>query len=511
MMSKKNISPSPDILYGQLYFDIQLAHVYSEGETFTDSVPDVSPSEVVALYEHEKHLPNFDLTKFVKEHFHLQAFPNLTYTSDPTIAPKDHINRLWNILCRPADTSVDGSSTIPLPFPYIVPSGRHREMFYWDSYFTMLGLMVVPDRIDMIKSMIDNFAYMIDLLGFIPSANRTYFLSRSQPPFFAQMVQLLANTENVKQRYLPQLRKEYEWWMTDSDKLTDEQPVKRHVVRLPGGVILNRYWDPSTTPRPESHPKEEDQRRKALQHGISAEEFYQHNRTACESGWDFSSRWLLDSKCAETNHAADIIPVDLNCLLYSLENLLAKMYNEQGDVESSKKFKLFAQNRRNAIRKFHWNDANQFFMDYDWKRNRSTSAITLAGVYPLYFKLATPEQAAHVHEHLGKSFLRTGGLVTSLEATGEQWDWPNGWAPLQWVGCQALKNYGFNKLAAEVKQRWLALNDRVFKATGKMTEKYNVVDNVQCGGGDYPLQDGFGWTNGVYLRLLHDGSNGQFH
>lgn len=269
------------------------------------------------------------------------------------------------------------------------------------------------------------------------------------------------------------------------------------------GTILNRYWDPLKTPRLESYPKDEINRQKAQQRNISAEEFYQHNRTACESGWDFSSRWLSDPKCVETNHAADIIPVDLNCLLYFLEAFLAKIYNEKGDLESSKQFKLLAENRKKAIRKIHWNDKNQFFMDYDWKQQRSTPAMTLAGVYPLYFRIATPEQASHVHEHLGKSFLRSGGLVTTLEATGEQWDWPNGWAPLQWISYQGLKNYGFTKLADEVRQRWLTLNDRVYKATGKMTEKYNVVDNDICGGGNYPLQDGFGWTNGVYLRLLN--------
>ncbi|CAF1097715.1 unnamed protein product [Rotaria sp. Silwood1] len=468
---------------------------------------DISPSELVVLYEHEKILPDFNLLTFVNKHFHLPSCTALTYTSDPTMAPKDHINKLWDLLSRPADTPIEGSSKIPLPFPYVVPGGRFQEIFYWDSYFTMLGLILKPEWLHIVRGMIDNFAYMIDRFGFIPNGSRTYFLSRSQPPFFAEMIQLLADTdhtEHIKQRYLPQLLKEYEWWMTNADQLTDEQPVKSHVVRLPDGTILNRYWDPLTTPRPEAYPKEEAYRQKAEQNGISAEKFYQHIRAACESGWDFSSRWLIDTKRMETNHAADIVPIDLNCLLYSLENLLESTYNQKGDLESSKKFGGLAENRKNAIQNIHWNNETKFFMDYDWTQNRSTPAVTLAGVYPLFFKLATLEQAAHVHERLEKSFLQSGGLVTTLERTGEQWDWPNGWAPLQWIAYQGLKNYGFNKLAAEVRLRWLTLNDRVFKETGKMTEKYNVVDNVKAGGGNYPLQDGFGWTNGVYLKLLHD-------
>ncbi|CAF5008184.1 unnamed protein product, partial [Rotaria sp. Silwood1] len=479
MTSNTSLPSSPDLLYGQLYFDIQLAHVFSDPKTFVDSVPDVSPSEIVSLYEHEKILPDFNLIAFVTKHFHLPSFPAAAYTSDPTIAPKDHINKLWDFLCRPADTPTEGSSRIPLPFPYIVPGGRFREIFYWDSYFTMLGLILTPKRLSVVRGMIDNFAYMIDQFGFIPNGNRTYFLSRSQPPFFAEMVQLLADAdhaEDIQQRYLPQLIKEYEWWMTDSDQLTDEQPVKNHVVRLPDGTILNRYWDPLTMPRPESYPNEEGHRQKAQHHGISAEKFYQHNRAACESGWDFSSRWLIDTKRVETNHAADIVPVDLNCLLYSLENLLACTYSQKGDWKASKKFEELAENRKNAIQNFHWNSETKFFMDYDWTQNRSTPAITLAGVYPLFFKLANPEQAAHVHEHLRLSFLQSGGLVTTLERTGEQWDWPNGWAPLQWMAYQGLKNYGFNELAAEIRQRWLSLNDCVFKATGKNDRE------IQCGG-----------------------------
>ncbi|CAF4297661.1 unnamed protein product, partial [Rotaria sordida] len=207
-----------------------------------------------------------------------------------------------------------------------------------------------------------------------------------------------------------------------------------YVVRLPDGTILNRYWDPLTTPRLESYPEEEGLRQKAQHNGILTEKFYQHNRAVCESGWDFSSRWLIDTKRVETNHAADIIPIDLNCLLYSMENLLASTYSQKSDWKSSKKFEELAENRKNAIQNFHWNNETQFFMDYDWTRNRSTPAMTLAGVYPLFFKLATPEQAAHVHEHLRKSFLQSGGLVTTLERTGEQWDWPSRWAPLQWIG-----------------------------------------------------------------------------
>lgn len=242
MTSNQSISLLPDVLYGQLYFDIQLGHVFPDTKTFVDSIPDISPSELIALYEREKLLPNFNLIEFVNKHFHLQTDLGLNYKSNPTMSAKDHINELWNVLCRPTDIRVEGSSIIPLPYPYIVPGGRFREIFYWDSYFTMLGLILIPERLSIVKSMIDNFAYMIDQFGFIPNGNRTYFLSRSQPPFFAQMVHLLADvdhTENIRQRYLSHLRKEYDWWMKDSDQLTENEPVKR--VSLLIKYIKSKY------------------------------------------------------------------------------------------------------------------------------------------------------------------------------------------------------------------------------------------------------------------------------
>jgi alpha,alpha-trehalase len=134
-----------------------------------------------------------------------------------------------------------------------------------------------------------------------------------------------------------------------------------------------------------------------------------------------------------------------------------------------------------------------------------TTVPSLAGAYPLFVGLATPEQAAACASVLGKDFLQPGGLVSTLNKTGQQWDAPNGWAPLQWVAISGLRRYGHAALADVVADRWIALNERVFRSTGRMMEKYNVVDmTLDAGGGEYPVQDGFGWSNGVLLRLLSD-------
>ncbi len=277
----------------------------------------------------------------------------------------------------------------------------------------------------------------------------------------------------------------------------------QHVVRLSDGRIVNRYWSSLRTPRPESYPKEEIQCERAQQKfGITSEEFYFHNRTACESGWDFSSRWFKDGKSKETNRAGDILPVDLNCLLYFMENYLSVIYNEQKDYQLSQQFKQLAEDRRKTIQDLFWNDETHFFMDYDLITNQHTSILSLAGVYPLLFNIATKEQAEYVQQRLREHFLKDGGLVTTLEYTGEQRDYPNGWRQLQFIAYQPLKNDGFHQLANEIRSRWLNLNDRIYQQTGRINEKYNVVvDDQNDGGGNYALQYGFGWTNGIYLKF----------
>jgi alpha,alpha-trehalase len=218
-----NYRLSPDNLYGELYQEVQLKHVFHDSKTFVDCVPKIAAEEVMKIYEEKKKLSNFDLSKFVHEYFNLPDSPAKNFTSDITVSTIDHINRLWDILSHPADQTVEGSSRIALPFSYVVPGGRFREIFYWDSYFTILGLSLSPGRLPLVGNMIDNFAYLIDTYDFIPNGNRTYFLSRSQPPFFACMVQLLAdfnsNPSQIRLKYLPRLHKEYQFWMMGIDQL----------------------------------------------------------------------------------------------------------------------------------------------------------------------------------------------------------------------------------------------------------------------------------------------------
>lgn len=496
-MANQLLPLSPDQLFGDLFRDVQLSHVFSDSKTFVDCVPKLLPADLIALYEAEKTKPDFDLETFVRDYFIVPEKVASNYVSDTTLTTAEHIERLWDRLTRPADPPVEGSSRVSLPHPYVVPGGRFREIFYWDSYFTMLGLQESA-RVDLIRGMLDNFAFLIDTFGFIPNGNRTYFLSRSQPPYFALMVELLARIDgpDVITTYQPQLQREYTFWMDGLSELGAPGSMVKRVVKIDNETYLNRYWDDTPTPRPEAYRQEIELTQEAQELGVAPEILYNHIRAACESGWDFSSRWFTDQKTMATIHTSDLVPVDLNCLLYWLEDLLQQT---QPDIEQS------ATARRQAILRVCWNEETGFFHDYDAGLGQQTPVLTLAGVFPLFVKLATPEQASRVHDRLRTDFLQAGGWVTTLNPTGQQWDWPNGWAPLQWIVYRGLMNYGFTETAELGRDRWLALNDKVFKATGKMMEKYNVVDAaLTTGGGEYPNQDGFGWTNGVYLRLAKE-------
>ncbi len=407
---------------------------------------------------------------------------------------------MWNELTRQPDAEQQGS-LLPLPNAYVVPGGRFREVYYWDSYFTMLGLKE-SDRIDLLERMVNNFTHLIRTIGFIPNGNRTYYLGRSQPPFYSFMVELLAEVkgEAILLQYKDALEKEYSFWMKGSEELSATHRFEKHVVLMNDGEVLNRYCDAYTTARPESYREDVELTHTAQQ---PAETLYAHLRAGAESGWDYSCRWFSDSNDFSTIHTTEIVPVDLNCLLYNLEQLLAKVNRLSNEDSKAEAFTTAAEKRKQAILKYCWNESLQVFTDYDTVSNTCTSVQSLATATPLFVGIATQQQADAVAAALQHSFLKDGGLLTTLYETGQQWDAPNGWAPLQWMSIVGLENYGHHALAAEVAKRWIKLNKDVFARTGKLMEKYNVVDtHLEAGGGEYTGQDGFGWTNGVLLALM---------
>ena len=487
---------------GELFDVVQLTPVFPDSKTFPDCVPKRNITAIQKEFLAKKESKGFNLEKFILDNFNLPVAKESDFISDQNKSTNDHIVGLWRLLTREPNREEKGS-LISLPYSYIVPGGRFGEIYYWDSYFTMLGLKV-SGHVNLIQHMIDNFAYLINKVGYIPNGNRTYYLGRSQPPFFALMVSVLADCkgEQILTKYVTSLESEYQFWMKGVSSLSSTNRAVDRVVMISDNEILNRYWDANNTPRPEAYKEDIEL---AHHSETNSQEIFRHIRAAAESGWDFSSRWFKETNSFSTIHTTDIIPVDLNCLLWYMENLLSTLYFKSGREEEAKLYQGFADKRKIAINKFCWNEQAGFYCDYDFISQKNKQQLTLAGMFPLFFQLATPQQAAKVCERLATDFLKPGGLTTTLFQTGQQWDAPNGWAPLQWISYIGCKNYGYQELADKIRSSWIQTNDKVYRDTGKMMEKYNVVGSGDAGGGgEYPNQDGFGWTNGVYLALKAD-------
>lgn len=486
---------------GSLYSDVQSGEIFPDSKFFVDCIPASPIEDILQEYEKQRHVRGFDLKTFVTNHFVLPAEPASSYLSAHKPIKK-HLIDLWDELLRQPGNK--GGTLIPLPKAYIVPGGRFREIYYWDSYFTMLGLQVTK-RADIIQNIVDNFAYLIDCIGFIPNGNRTYYLGRSQPPFFALMISLLAeeNGKEILTRYLPQLEKEYAFWMDGENTLSKPGDVYRRIVKLKDGSILNRFWDDKDSPRPEAYAEDVHIASKASDDPAIV---FRHIRAAAESGWDFSSRWFKEENKMETIQTTDLIPIDLNCLLFYMEELLSNIYSSQNKTLLSEQFEKRSMNRQRAINNYCWNTEKAFYFDYHFPTAQQTGSFTLAALFPLFFSIASAKQAAGVAAVTESSFLKSGGVVTTLVKTGQQWDLPNGWAPLQWISYKGLKNYHFISLANKIRQHWMSTNENIYQSNGKMMEKYNVSETKsKAGGGEYPNQDGFGWTNGVYLKFLAEG------
>ena len=498
---KKGLNPIDR--YGKLLVDVQMEKVFPDGKTFVDCEPLFPADTILARYDKQSQEADFDLRTFVLDNFTLPDSPTASFKSDTTLSTTEHIKALWPYLKRDADAQENGSR-IALPNAYIVPGGRFREVYYWDSFFIMLGLKESGEY-ELIENILDNFAYQINSIGFIPNGNRTYYLNRSQPPFFAEMVRLYASLKDEKevyQKYLKPLEKEYAFWMKGSQNLKPGEAAER-VVKMPDGHLLNRFYSNRSEPRAESYREDIITAKEAT--GRNPEDVYLNITAACESGWDFSSRWFKNPDDLTSIQTTQILPVDLNALMYNMEEILAVARRYNNDIEGAQQMVEAASNRKDAMDAYLWNASHNTYADYNIETQKASPTLSLAMVYPLYFKVASPAQANQVAKTLEHDFLKPGGLVTTRNTNGQQWDSPNGWPPHQWMAVRGLQTYGINDLAQQINDRWLHLNDRVYKRTGKMLEKYNVIDtSLVAGGGEYPTQDGFGWTNGVYLDLKKD-------
>lgn len=374
----------------------------------------------------------------------------------------EYIRDFWPKLTR-FNTS-DEETRIGLPAPYVVPGvgAMFQEMYYWDSYFTALGLAESESE-QLVLDMTENMAWLLDRFGMIPNGSRYYFLSRSQPPFFTRMVLLawsvLERRGNVS----------HEWLAAMLDLAEGEHARVWHGTRQPHHRLvhegLSRYFDIN----------------------------FLDMLASCESGWDHSTRcddrWL------------SFLPVDLNSILYARERDMAQMARLLGQPDRAAGWDARAATRAETMRRVFWDAEKQFFFDYDYIEGTLNPTVSLAGFYPLWAGLATPEQAATVVREWLPKLEQPGGLVTSLDARqGRQWAWPMGWAPLQYIVVEGLETYGYRAESDRIRAKWCDTCAAMYERTGVLWEKYNVVDPGSDGEeGLYGHVTGFGWTNGVFV------------
>lgn len=467
-----------------LFTDLHTSGIWPDEKAIADSILLATAAEIRAAYDAARAAGDVDLRVFYARWLRPAQPPGESYRTNPDHGPLAHLEAIWPHLTRPADDPDERSTRFALPHPYVIAGGRFQEAYYWDSYFTQLGLLR-SGRVDLVRDMLDNFAHVIGEIGFIPNGFRQYFLTRSQPPFFPLMVvdygRATGDLAGAFARYLPAMEAEYRFFMD----------TPRHH----GG--LARYWDAGDGPRIEMYGTDLDWQAQ----GVTRPGVFRDLRAACESGWDFSSRWLEDPRDLATIRTTRIWPVDLNCLLLRMEEVLAEATADVAP-DRSRDYAAAAQARRETIGSRFFDETRGYFFDVLIDNGTLIPVTTAAGVFPLWAGAVSQTQADRTAAWMETHLLAPGGLLTTDIESGQQWDSPNGWAPLQWIAVQGLRRYGHEALAETLRQRWLATCDTVFRTSGKFVEKYNVIDPLsRSGGGEYELQDGFGWTNGVYLDL----------
>ncbi|SLJ91267.1 alpha,alpha-trehalase TreF [Novosphingobium mathurense] len=495
----QTVPQPPSVAFEPLYAQAAHAQITPDAKQLADAVPQAPPAEIMARYREERPASPEALRAFYARYFAVDT--RASGHSQPTagLSLRAHVAELWPLLIRRTPSVPAYSSLLALPHPYVVPGGRFTEIYYWDSYFTMLGF--APEQAGLRRGMVDNFADLISTYGHIPNGNRSYYLSRSQPPFFFKMVALTDRDRPAKAfaAYLPALRAEYRFWMDGAAGLKPGEAARR-VVRMPDGALLNRYWDDRDVPRDEAYRVDTEAARTG---GRPDPVVYRHLRAGAESGWDYSSRWLADGKTLASVRTGDIVPPDLNSLLFGLERAIAQGCAEVRDTGCVTAFEGKAAARGQAMRTYLWNPATGLYDDYLWTEGHPLGHVTAASLYPLYVGAASPTEAASTARVVERDLLKPGGLVTTTVTSGQQWDAPNGWAPLQWIAVEGLRAYGETGLAETIATRWLTTVATVYADTGKLLEKYDVVTLRPGGGGEYPLQDGFGWTNGTAVALMN--------
>ncbi|PNF19664.1 Trehalase [Cryptotermes secundus] len=517
--------------YGDLLHTVQMKRIYHDSKTFVDMKMKQPSNETLESFRELMNRTASDptseqLEEFLNEKFEPAGseFENWD-PSDWIKHPKflknivdsdfrewgEKLNDLWKVLGRKMKASVKENpelySIIYVPHPVIVPGGRFREFYYWDSYWIVRGLLL-SEMYTTVKGMLGNFFSIVENYGCIPNGGRIYYSKRSQPPMLIPMVKSYIDATHdmtFLKENIDILEKEFEYWMTNHT-ISVEKDGKRYT--------LARYKDASSGPRPESYWEDVSSAAEAFHTDDEKEAYYSELKAAAESGWDFSSRWFIQNATNKGTlidlKTRYIIPVDLNSILYWNAKLLVEFYKDLDMPQKSEKYRGIAEEWLEAVTAVLWHDEVGAWLDYDTMNEIKRDYFYPTNVAPLWTGCYKEKetQIGKVMKYLQKTQImgNLGGIPTTLEHSGEQWDYPNAWPPLQYIMIMGLDNTDdewAKRLAFEMSERWVRSNYKAFNESGAMYEKYDAtIPGGYGGGGEYETQEGFGWTNGVIMELL---------
>ncbi|XP_045507569.1 trehalase-like isoform X2 [Colias croceus] len=519
--------------HGPLLDTVQMAGLYNDSKTFVDMKIKLSPNITM---EHFHQMMNrtgsrptkADILEFVNQNFdpegsEFEDWRPTDWKDNPAFLDRikdpllhqwaSDLNKLWLELGRKMKDDVklnqDLYSIIYVDNPFIVPGGRFREFYYWDSYWIIKGLLLSEMR-STAKGMVSNFLDVVDRIGFIPNGGRIYYKMRSQPPLLIPMVKLIYDDSSdleYLRMHIHTLDREFDYWVTNH---TVEFKHEGQTVKL------WRYTDQSQGPRPESY-KEDIDCAKHFDTEDKKEELYAELKAAAESGWDFSSRWFIlngTNKGNLTNlKTRSIIPVDLNAIMCWNAQLMSEFHALLGNTDKAGYYRNVHAEMLDAIEKVLWHEDVGVWLDFSLESGRRRDYFYPSNIAPLwtgcYDKARKEYYVNRVINYLDKVKVDIfeGGIPTTFEHSGEQWDYPNAWPPLQYIFVVGLDSTGLpeaKRLANEIATKWVRSNFEVWKQKTAMLEKYDAtIFGGYGGGGEYVLQTGFGWTNGVVMALLN--------
>ncbi|CAI5452087.1 unnamed protein product [Caenorhabditis angaria] len=517
---------------GPILEAVNYHQLYNDSKTFVDMPMKQNPQDVLNAFNLKfqnstapEKINKTDLQTFIDQYFSaagtelIQCVPDdwkekpekLATIKDPQLREWAYkLNGIWKQLCRKIDPSIEQHnsrySLLYVPHHFIIPGGRFREFYYWDAYWIVKGL-IASEMYNTTRSMIRNLATMVNTHGFVPNGGRVYYLQRSQPPFLSAMVYELYEATNDKDfiaELLPTLKKELDFW--DQNRMIN-------VTMDNKTYKLYQYKTASNVPRPESYRVDTENSAKFGNDTARQQQFYQDIASAAESGWDFSTRWFSDHLTISTIETTNVIPVDLNGLVCWNMDILEYLYEQVGDMDNSETFRSRRADFRNSVHNVFYNKTDGTFYDYNVRSKSHNANFYTSTAVPLFTNCYNTMNTGIVQktfdymDRMG-AFTYPSGIPTSMiQNSEEQWDFPNGWSPNNHMIIEGLRksaNPEMQDQGFEIASKWVLGNFKVFYETGHMWEKYNVIGSYpQPGsGGEYDVQDGFGWTNGAILDLL---------